>query len=373
MVPYTFLSDVLQILEPIADKIVLIDGNIERIQKTSNKVELRDIGTSMHAVTDVRPAFYSKLLWIVKCLKAQFRASIELVKIREDINVVLFYVAYPFYLMPLLTAKALRKKTIEVLTRSVSDTDSDYSNFWIFKRQEQLMFSLLDGISPESKGVLDVLDLDKNERKILPEGARFVDTSRFSVYTKFADRGPVAGYIGRLVPQKGVKELVDAIPLITKKKHMGFVIGGTGALLGELKEKCERISTQEDVPIILPGWIAEEDLPSYLNKLRLLVLPTHQSEGLPTSVLEAMACGTPVLATPIGAIPDVITDGVTGFLIEARSPSGIAHDVIRALEHPDLEKIAQNARELVELRFTKEAAIERYKAILDQTLRGRKA
>jgi glycosyltransferase involved in cell wall biosynthesis len=176
-----------------------------------------------------------------------------------------------------------------------------------------------------------------------------------------------------LVPQKGVKELVDAIPLISKKKHMGFVIGGTGALFGELKQKCERISTQEDVSIILPGWIAEEDLPSCLNELHLFVQPTQHSEGIPTSILEAMACGTPVLATPIGAITDIITDGVTGFLIEACSPSGIAHDVIRALEHPDLAKIAQNARELVELRFTKEAAIERYKAIFDQTLQGRKA
>jgi len=161
MAPYKFLSDLLQILEPIAERIVLIDGNTERITTGSDKVELRDIGTSMHAAADVLPAFYSKLLWIAKCLKAQFRASIELVSIREDIDVVLFYVAYPFYVIPLLTAKLLKKKAIEVVTRSVSGTENDYTKFWIFKRQEQLMFALLDGISPESKGVFDVLELDK--------------------------------------------------------------------------------------------------------------------------------------------------------------------------------------------------------------------
>jgi len=372
MAPYKFLSDLLQILEPIAERIVLIDGNTERITTGSDKVELRDIGTSMHAAADVRPAFYSKLLWIAKCLKAQFRASIELVSIREDIDVVLFYVAYPFYVIPLLTAKLLKKKAIEVVTRSVSGTENDYTKFWIFKRQEQLMFALLDGISPESKGVFDVLELDKYERKILPEGARFVDTSRFRVCTKFADRDLVAGYIGRLVRQKGITELVDAIPLIAKKKRVGFLIGGSGALLDEVREKCERVSTEEKVSITVPGWIPEQDLPRNLNKLRLFVLPTRQSEGIPTAVLEAMACGTPVLAPPVGAIPDVITDGLTGFLIEEHSPSGIAHDVIRALEHPHLEEIAHNARQLVELRFTKEAAIERYAAMLDQTLRGRK-
>jgi glycosyltransferase involved in cell wall biosynthesis len=373
MVTYKFLSDLLQILEPITERIVLIDGNTERIKKTSDKIELRDIRTSMHAAADVRPAFYSKLLWLAKCLRAQLRTSIELVKIRKDIDVVLFYAAYPFFILPLLTAKLLKKKSVEVVTRSVSDTESGHVSSWLFKRQEQIMFSLLDGISPESKGVLDRLRLDKHERKILPEGARFVDTSRFRVCTKFTDRDLVVGYIGRLTAEKGVTELVDAIPLIAKEKHVGFLIGGAGAELGALKEKCARMSAEEDVSITVPGWIAEEDLPRSLNKLRLFVLPTHHSEGLPTAVLEAMACGTPVLAAPLGGIPDLITDGVTGFLIEAHSPSRIARDVVRTMDRPDLEKIAQNARELVELRFTKEAAIGRYKAILDQTLRGRKA
>ena len=82
-VPYKFLSDLLQILEPITDRIVLIDGNTDRIEKASEKVELRDIGTSMHAANDIRPALYSKLLWLTKCIKAQLLASIELVRIRK--------------------------------------------------------------------------------------------------------------------------------------------------------------------------------------------------------------------------------------------------------------------------------------------------
>ena len=59
--PYKFLSDLLQILEPITDRTVLIDGHTERIEKTSEKVELREIATSMHDANDIQPAFYSKL------------------------------------------------------------------------------------------------------------------------------------------------------------------------------------------------------------------------------------------------------------------------------------------------------------------------
>jgi hypothetical protein len=109
-VPYKFLSELLQILEPIAERIVLIDGNTERITMGSEKVEVRDIATSMHAAKDIQPAFYSKLLWLTKCIKAQLLTSIELVRIRKEVNVVLFYLAYPFYLAHLLTAKLLGKK-----------------------------------------------------------------------------------------------------------------------------------------------------------------------------------------------------------------------------------------------------------------------
>ena len=78
-----------------------------------------------------------------------------------------------------------------------------------------------------------------------------------------------------------------------------------------------------------------------------------------------MACGTPVLATPVGAIPDVIKEGETGFIMENNSPECIVKNVRRALEHPELEKIVKNARALVERDFTYEAAVGRYRELFD--------
>ena len=71
--------------------------------------------------------------------------------------------------------------------------------------------------------------------------------------------------------------------------------------------------------VTLVGWISHDELPSYLNMLKLLVVPSY-TEGLPNIVIEAMSCGTPVLATPVGGVPDLIEDGITGFILEDNFP-----------------------------------------------------
>ena len=131
-----------------------------------------------------------------------------------------------------------------------------------------------------------------------------------------------------------------------------------------MRPQVEECANKLDGKVKFVGWISHDELPRYLNELKLLVLPSY-TEGLPNIMLEAMACGTPVLATLVGAIPDIIKDGETGFIMENNSPECIAQNIIRALNHPNLERIAQNARALVEREFTFEKAVERYEKIVN--------
>ena len=140
-----------------------------------------------------------------------------------------------------------------------------------------------------------------------------------------------------------------------------FLLGGGGPLLDRVEKELTGLIGRDRARVL--DWILHNELPGYLNQMKLLVLPS-QYEGLPTIVLEAMACGTPVLAAAVGAVPDLITDGETGFIMENNSPDCIARNVIRALNHPALDQTSQNARAFVEREYSYGAMKEKWQKLL---------
>ena len=359
--PYKFLSELLEILDPLCKKIVLIDGNTDRINIVSERVELRDLGVGVHYVIERKPRLYSLLLWIFECILAQTKSSLELIRIRREVDIVVFYLANPFYLMPVITSKLLGKRTIDVITRSTQKKLPDR----ILSVQDPFLFKLFDGISPESSALIDELKLTKCQNKLLPEGARFIDTSYYKINKDIQERELVIGFVGRLDKAKGVAEFIEAIPLIAKShNNVKFLIVGSGKLSHFVDEKRKDLLERYGVDLEVTGWIAEEELPIYLNALRLLVLPTSHAEGLPTIVLEAMACGTPVLATAKGGIVDVIRDEETGFITEDNTPEVIAKNITRAISYHDIGRIVTNAHNVIERKFTYTRAVERWRRIL---------
>lgn len=87
-------------------------------------------------------------------------------------------------------------------------------------------------------------------------------------------------------------------------------------------------------------------------------------------MFEVTTYGIPVLATPVGAIPNIIIDGKTGFIMENNSPECIAENVIRVLNSPDLERVAEDGRRFVEEHFTFEHMVERWKEMPEEIWHG---
>ena len=303
---------------------------------------------------------------IIKYLHRELRLALLVKALNKNVDTWIFFFGGDKYILPMLTAKLLDKNII-LLKGGSSIKDAIHQNdlfsiVTFFSSKVNLFLSTY--IVVYSQNLISEWNLKPYRHKILIAHEHFLDFETFTVTTALPDRSPLIGYIGRLSEEKGVQHFAQALPAILgDRQDLRVLIGGDGPLKELIEASLQKGGVTARVD--LPGWISHDDLPRYLNQLRLLVLPSY-TEGLPNIMLEAMACGTPVLATPVGAIPDVIIDGKTGFIMENNSPECIAENVKRALDSPDLERIAENGRRFVEEHFTFERVVEQWKEVLEE-------
>ncbi len=359
---YTIINNFLRILSPLVNEIFLITGNFSDNIGFDSKIKVLDIDISPQKEGNI---FYKTINQII----IQIKISLHLIRIRKRFDGPIFMLSGTL-LLPTITAKFLRKTSI--LTAVASDSTNIrmiYKTAPFYKRYyyylsdrilELLTFNAATYIGVESPHVALFMDLPLT--KVIGNGHLFFIGGNFRQIHNLANRPYRIGYIGRLSREKGVFNFVTALPDITlRSPDLCVTITGDGLLYSEIKTFLEQNALDKLVDFL--GWIPHDYLPNYLNQLRLLVLPSY-TEGLPNIMLEAMSCGTPVLATPVGAIPDIIIDGKTGFIMENNSPECIAENVIRALNFPDLEQIAENGRRFVEENFSFEKTMENWKGIL---------
>ena len=363
-----YLAKFINILGPLSNEIFVINGDFP--ESSDRKVHIIKIKADLKKE--------SMLIRSIKLILIQLRFSSNLMKISKNIDNVIFFGAT--MILPMLLAKLIRKKTIIIAGGSAwKSADIIYRKRLfgigglvfpcILRTLEKIGFTFSNRIAVESESAIEFLDLERYRDKISIISNMYLDLNKYKIKKDFKDRKNLIGFISRLSEGKGVLNFVNAIPLILKKRNdLEFLIGGDGALFDKIKRELNNNGSYGKVK--LTGWIPHNELPDYLNELKLLVFPSY-SEGLPNIVSESMACGTIVLATPVGGVPDLIKGGETGFLLKDNSPECIAKNVIRALNYPDLDIIIKNARKHIEEKYTYEAAVERYRGNLKfEKIRG---
>lgn len=166
---------------------------------------------------------------------------------------------------------------------------------------------------------------------------------------------PVVGAVGNLYPVKGHSFLVEAAARVRRElPSAAFLIAGEGALLEPLRRRAREL----DCDVRFLGF--REDVPDLLQALDVFVLPSL-SEGLPLSVLEAMAAGRAVVATAVGGIPELVLPGETGLLVPPSDPEALARAILALLRDRDLaEKLGSLGRERVEEEFSLNGMVESY-------------
>jgi glycosyltransferase involved in cell wall biosynthesis len=166
---------------------------------------------------------------------------------------------------------------------------------------------------------------------------------------------PIVGCVGALVEHKGHRHLVHAaVDIVRAVPEARVVVLGEGDLRDELTRMIHELGL--DRHVLLPGF--RPDVLSLLKTVDVFVMPSV-TEGLGTSILDAMACRKAVVASAVGGIPEVVAPDETGLLVPARNPTELAAAVIRLLGDRKLaDRFGAAGRARVEQRFTAERMVE---------------
>ena len=290
--------------------------------------------------------------------------------LRRDDGIVLFFGGIS-YLFPILLAKLLGRTVVLEPRGNVPLTlrlqwEQNIpapmarvlaGAVWLLERAG---YGLADAIVTYTPSMAEELDLNRYGEKLYPNGARYIDTEQFSPTVPFEERETVVGFLGRLDEEKGIRTLAKVAKELPEDVIFRFI--GDGELRPWLERELE--DEIDNGTVEITGWVAHEEVPERLNELRLLVLFSEPTEGLPTVILESMACGTPVYTTPVSGIPDIITHEETGYLFQSTNPESVSARIERLIDSGELSATSRASAELVQNEYCREAAIERYRELL---------
>lgn len=194
---------------------------------------------------------------------------------------------------------------------------------------------------------------------------RFAPGSRLEARERLgvAGDGPLLLYVGNLKAAKGCMDLLEAFPpVLAKQPQARLFYVGAGAFGVELAARAAALHCADRVRLV--GAVAHDQLPDWFRAADLLCLPSH-NEGVPNVVLEAMACGTPVVASQVGGIPEVVPNHA-GILVPPRQHERLSAALNEALAlRWDAAAISDHARH-----FRWDDNVDRLDRIL-QTAAGR--
>ncbi len=177
---------------------------------------------------------------------------------------------------------------------------------------------------------------------------------------------PLVGNVAALVPHKGQRHLVEAAArVLPEHPDARFIIAGEGELRASLEQQIRQHHLEKHVMLV--GFRA--DILS-LHKAFDVFAMSSVTEGLGTSLLDAMACGKPVVATTVGGIPEVVVHDETGLLVPPRDPPAMAAAIVRLLADPGLRRqMGEAGLARVRTHFSAETMVQNTLRVYQQVVR----
>lgn len=351
---HTPINNLMQILDTISDEFTVSLGTLDHIIYTPENTHITPHEIPFHK-------HQSLMITLLRFFFFQWRITLHLLEQRKQVDYHVFFME-GLGIIPMMILRLLGHKIIWMLPSSIHIKDSFHQN-----NQKHLILILLQKLSARlsykiilySPNLITEWHLESFKEKIIIAHEHCINLDEFTIKKDYQKRQPIIGHIGRFSEEKGTMNFLRSIPGIIKEHpDARFFIGGDGPLREDIDDYIQDHHLEKYIQRSA-GWIPKDQLPDTLNTLQLLVLPSY-TEGLPNMMLEAMACGTPILATSVGSIPDVITDTQTGFLLKDETPETITNHVLTTLHAPELSEISAHAYQYIQNHFTLDQSIQTF-------------
>ncbi|MDJ0567876.1 MAG: glycosyltransferase [Pleurocapsa sp. MO_192.B19] len=192
-----------------------------------------------------------------------------------------------------------------------------------------------------------------------------IDCNKFECINHQAQSSPIRLIsIARLVEKKGLQYSIQAVAqLIPRHPHLEYQIVGDGVLKQDLEQLIEQLNVGDNVKLL--GWRQQQEVASIIEQAHIVLAPSVTSsdrdcEGIPVSLMESMAKGLPVISTYHSGIPELIEDGVSGYLVPERDIADLAEKIEYLIVNPEIkQKMGQAGRKRVETDYNIELLNDR--------------
>ncbi len=225
----------------------------------------------------------------------------------------------------------------------------------------------------QTKEIMQLFGVPREKIFYLPDG---VDLDEIEEYLRnveitredygLQDADIVLINVNRLEPNKGVQYLIEALKILNQELNVKLILVGTGSEEEKIKKQIRYLGLDDKVKHFKN--IPDKLMFQLYTLADISVTPTLY-EGLPLVVLEAMACGKPIVASNVSEVPQAVKDGVNGFLVPPRDPKAIADKVLEIYDKDLFMKMGRASKEIVKnydwSRIAK-MAIKKYEELIEK-------
>jgi len=200
-----------------------------------------------------------------------------------------------------------------------------------------------------------------------------INTSSFCFFPRISNKNIKLLTVGRLVEKKGIEFGIRAVARILKKyPNVEYNIAGDGPLRSQLEKLIEKYEVCNNIKLL--GWQTQSEIKRLIQEANIMISPSVTSsegdqEGIPVVLMEALATGLPVIASRHSAIPELIQDGKTGFLVPERDVDSLTERIEYLIKHPEMwQEIGRAGRKYVEENYDIDKLNDRLEEIYEELI-----